>query len=181
MKTNPQIDALERQLKSLRIEFEKFFNGALDLPPSELQYKVDRGIRALRGSVKGSIDQFRLSGIEAQFNSYNEMFNRRVRDIEEGRARLRQSGDARPRYDPSTGVLVGETLDDGAVAALYQGLYTDSAASKKVDLDNFRSYLNRQASMIRDKTGCREVQFRLASEGGKMKLKAKPIRPPKND
>jgi hypothetical protein len=28
---------------------------------------------------------------------------------------------------------------------------------------------------LREKTGCREVQFRLATEDGKVKLKARPV------
>ena len=45
-----------------------------------------------------------------------------------------------------------------------------------MDLDRFGAYLERQAEAIRSKTGCREIQFRVAVEDGKMKLKAKPIR-----
>jgi hypothetical protein len=30
-------------------------------------------------------------------------------------------------------------------------------------------------SAIREKTGCSEVQFRLAAEDGKIKLKARPV------
>ena len=39
-----------------------------------------------------------------------------------------------------------------------------------------QSYLNKQAAQIRDKTGCSEVSFRVASEKGKLKLKAKPVK-----
>ena len=47
-----------------------------------------------------------------------------------------------------------------------------------MDLGRFRAYLDRQAEVIRKKTGCAEIQFRIAVEEGKMKLKAKPLRRP---
>ena len=44
--------------------------------------------------------------------------------------------------------------------------------------DYFRAYIDRQAEAIRKKTGCAEIQFRIAVEEGKMKLKARPLRRP---
>ena len=39
----------------------------------------------------------------------------------------------------------------------------------------FRGYLAQQIESIRLKTGCDAVQFRIATEDGKLKLKAKPV------
>lgn len=176
MKTNAEIDTLERSLNHLRVEFERYFNGALDLPPADLQYQLQVALRDVRGRVRGSIDNFRLNTLEAKFNSYNEMFNRRVRDIEEGRSQRPRSGEAPPRFNLAEGILVSGRIENGAAAALYQGLYTESSAANKVDLDRFRHYLNEQAQKLRQQTGCAQVQFRLANENGKVKLKAKAIR-----
>lgn len=176
MRTNPELDALALQLKELRIEFEKYFNGANDLPPAPLQSEIDRRIRTLRGRVRTAIDRFRLSSLEAQNNSYSEMFQRRLRAIEEGRApRPTKPTLAQPRFDSRAGVVVSGKVGDRAAAALYSGLYTESG-SKKVDPDTFRAYLDRQLDLICSKTGCSEVRFRVVSENGKTKLKAKPVR-----
>ena len=176
MKSNPEIDALDQNISKLRVEYERYFNGALDLPPTEVQEQLARQIRDTRSRMKGSVDQFRMNSVEARFNSFCEMFNRRVRNLEEGRSKVKRSKlNNRPRHDTDSGILVSDRIDDAAAAALYQGLYTGSAKSNKVDLDKFRGYLNQQASKLRQKTGCTQVQFRLANEGGKLKLKAKPV------
>lgn len=176
MRTNTDLDVLERGIRKLRIEYERYFNGALDLPPAELKNHVERQIRDLRGNLASAVDRFRFNSLEASYNSYLEMFNRRLRDFEEGRVKVRRNRDAAPRFDPLDGVTVGDSVDSGAAAALYQGLYAgDSAKSRRVDLDSFRDYLAKQATLIRQKTGCQQVQFRLANEDGKMKLKAKPL------
>ncbi len=66
---------------------------------------------------------------------------------------------------------------DGAVEALYKGLYLRRGATRtSMDLERFRSHLEKQAGVIRAKTGCQEIQFRIAEENGKMKIKAKPIK-----
>jgi len=68
------------------------------------------------------------------------------------------------------------------VAALYEqvtaaGAPGGGAEGPRFDLASFGSYLQRQSAAIRAKTGCAEVQFRLAAEDGKLKLKARPLAP----
>jgi hypothetical protein len=174
------LDHLGRDLQQLRVDFERFFNGSLLSPPDELRGRVQTQLRNLRGAnMTTAVDSFRLGDLEARFNSYNELFNRRLRDLEEGRqpgARHAPPPVAR-RYDPTQGILFGERIDPEAAEALYQALAAAPGDSPRFDLDSFQTYLARQVAAIRDKTGCSEVQFRLASEDGKVKLKARPVAP----
>src|SRR4051812_33085646 len=121
------LDQLGREIQTLRVDFERFFNGALPWPPEELRGRVQAQIRTLRGMTQlaTAVDNFRLNDLEARFNSYNELFNRRVRDVEEGRlAAARAAVPAAPvrRYDPAQGIVFGERVDPEAAEALYQGL-----------------------------------------------------------
>lgn len=174
------LDHLNRDLQQLRIDFERFFNGSLFSPPDELRGHVQTQLRNLRGAnMTTAVDNFRLGDLEARFNSYNELFNRRLRDLEEGR---QPGGRHAPppvvrRFDPAQGILFGERIDPEAAEALYQALAAAPGDSPRFDLDSFQTYLARQVAAIRDKTGCSEVQFRLASEDGKVKLKARPVAP----
>jgi hypothetical protein len=175
------IDRLAADLQRLRIDFERFFSGALLMPPEDLRHRVQTQLRAVRNSNAGTaVDRFRLADIEARFNSYNELFNRRLRDREEGRQRLSHQGPAPSavRYDPTAGIVIARHPDPDAVSALYQALSSagqEGAGGPRFDLATFGSYLQRQAAAIRDKTGCEDVQFRLAAEDGKLKLKARPL------
>jgi hypothetical protein len=171
------IDQLGREIQQFRVDCERFFNGALPIPPEELRNRVQAQLRQLRNvSITTAVDNFRLGDIEARFNSYNELFNRRLRDREEGRhPQAHQAPPPTRRYDPEKGILVGDRVDPEAAEALYQGLASGSGDSPRFDLDSFQSYLVKQAAAIRAKTGCTEVQFRLAVEDGKKKLKARPV------
>jgi hypothetical protein len=171
------LDQLSNDIQKLRVDFERFFNGALPFPPDDLRGKVQAQIRHLRTlSLQSAVDNFRLGDLEARFTSYNELFNRRVRDQEEGRhaaARPAPPPEAK-RYDPEKGIVFGESVEPEAAEALYQGLAT-SGDAPRFDLDSFQTYLTRQVAAIREKTGCSQVQFRLAAEDGKLKLKARPV------
>lgn len=172
------IDLLGREIQQLRVDFERFFNGALPFPPEELRNRIQTQLRILRNSsLTTAVDNFRLGDIEARFNSYNELFNRRLRDREEGRSpqAVHQAPPAARRYDPEKGILVSDRVDPEAAEALYHGLASGPGDSPKFDLDSFQTYLVKQAAAIRSKTGCSEVQFRLAVEDGKTKLKARPV------
>jgi hypothetical protein len=172
-------DQLGRDIQQLRVDFERFFNGALPFPPDELRGRVQAQIRQLRGmsNLATAVDGFRLGDMEARFNSYNELFNRRVRDAEEGRhpAARPAPPPAPRRYDPERGIVFGDRIDPQAAEALYQGLAASPGDAPRFDLDSFQTYLARQVTAIREKTGCTEVQFRLAAEDGKIKLKARPV------
>jgi hypothetical protein len=176
MNTSQRIDRLEGLIRELRIEHEKFLNGAVEVPPEQLRAAIHRELRSLRNAnLKGVEHNFRLSNLEAKYNSYSELFGRRVREQEEGRGMMGQR-DAGPRHDPSRGVVVGDGVGQDAVEALYQGLQSSGGSRPKFDLDSFRSYLDRQLHAIRQKTGCDRVVFRVAEDQGKMKLKARPVR-----
>jgi hypothetical protein len=170
------LDQLGRDIRKLQIDFERFFNGGLPFPPDELRARIQAQIRNLRTlTLTSSVDNFRLGDLEARFNSYNELFNRRVRDREEGRHQAaRPQVREAPRFDPAAGIVFGAQMEPAAVAALYEGLAA-RGEGPKFDLDSFQTYLARQVSALREKTGCSEVQFRLAEEDGKLKLKARPV------
>jgi hypothetical protein len=172
------LDQLARDIRQLQIDFERFFNGGLPLPPEEQRTRVQTQLRNLRNiSMTSAVDSFRLNDLEARFNSYNELFNRRIRDVEEGRRGPHKvfAFVERQRFDPRGGIVFGSDIDPEAAEALYHGLSAGAGDGPRFDLDSFQTYLRRQTAAIREKTGCTEVQFRVAEEEGKLKLKARPV------
>ncbi|MDY7093344.1 MAG: hypothetical protein SX243_10280 [Acidobacteriota bacterium] len=166
----------ERDLKRLRVEFEKFFNGALAVPPEDQQQRLANELRRMRTTPQmTSAESFRLNGLEARFNSYCELFGRRQRDLEEGRTAAAKRAAMAQRADPEAGMTVRENLSSEVVEALFEGLCR-GAEPPRFDLDTFGRYLGKQLDQIREKSGNQAVQFRVERDGTKMKLKAKPIR-----
>ena len=179
MKIQASIERLDRDIRQLKIEFERCFNGSLRIPPEEFRQAVRQQIQALRAThMPALVDRFRLSTLEARFNTLNELFNRRLRDREEGLTpALGRPAPGTPRhYDPYKGIVVGSSPPQEAIQALYRELYDDETPSATANFAKFHTYLLSQMETIRERSGCEEVSFRIATEGGGLKLKAKPIR-----
>lgn len=170
-----ELDEISRGIDSLRVEYEKFFNGALQVPPVPAHDRLRASLRRLRDQPQMSYaERFRFTNLEARFNTYEELFNRRVRSREEGRGPVRAPEPTAAAPDISDGIVMGDRVDDTAVKALHARLL-EGKGGARLDLDAFRTYLDRQTTAIRGKTGCALVRFRLVEEEGQTKLKAKPI------
>jgi len=169
---------LEKLVEQFRVEVERFFNGALPVPPEELRTAIQRTLQELRSAApRGAAEQFRLGGLEARFNVLSELYGRRLRAREEGRAPKPPARGAQSEavsYDARAGIVLSADEDRDAVEALWAGLAT-AGAGGRFELDAFRGYIARQVHDIRVKTGSEAVLFRVVQEEGKLKLKAKPI------
>jgi hypothetical protein len=175
-----ELDALAAGIQQLRIAYQRYFAGDLPLPPEEQRRQIDDQMRRLRSlNMRRPVDRFRFGSLEAQLSSYGEMYQRRLRAVEEGRGGPRRTPAPAPaipvRLDVAAGVVVDSRPSHEAVTALFEGLRSRNPATS-MDLDTFGSYLSRQVAEIQNKTGCSTVQFRLVEEEGKVKLKAKPIK-----
>lgn len=168
-----ELDQLSRSIETFRVRGQRFLAGDLHVPPVELREEIRLHLRRLRSRAKGAAETFRLSSLEARFNSQHELFERRILQQETG-VNARPSREVEKPPDPHDGVVIGVATKGAAVEALYRGLYEGPRPA--IDLERFQAHLRRNVEIIRAKTGCREVLFRIATEDGKTKLKAKPLR-----
>jgi hypothetical protein len=171
-----ELDRLEQDLNSLRVDFERFFNGDLEVPPEQSREAIRTQLTMLQAANKSPVEAFRLSAIEARFHSLSELWNRRVRNLElQHTAPRRTTRPGTTVPDVFSGIVLGQQFDAARVAPLHRGLYRDHPEGA-MDLDTFTTYLTRQHELIRERTGCDRVSFRIVEEDGKKKLKAKPVR-----
>jgi len=176
-----KLDRIGALIERFRIDTERFLNGVHDVDAEGLKTRIEARLRDLRAApAKSPVEAFRLSGLEARFSALAERFSRRLRNQEEGRAPGRTAEIAVRGHDPEAGIVLGRSADPNAVEALFAGLAERGAASK-LDLESFRGYLIQQIDQIHRKTGADRVQFRLSHEGGKVKLKARPIDSSRSD
>lgn len=176
MSFDQTVQRLEREIRQLEVIYQRFFNGDVEVPPEPERQRIEKQLQRLRHSGVSSVEEdFRLSALEGKFNSLSELFGRRLRAVEEGRTTRRGVVTPGRRLDPEAGIVCRGEVDEDTAEALYGRLARDGD-QPRFDLDSFRTYLGRQLEAIRNKTGADGVQFRIAAEGGKAKLKARPVR-----
>jgi len=83
---NEDLDILEGMIRQLQIEWDKFFCGVEKKPPNDLRTKVETLIRRYAfQEMRNNSERFRYQSLSTRYSTFNEMWNKRLRAIEEGR------------------------------------------------------------------------------------------------
>src|SRR5262245_17134474 len=76
---------IEEGIRKLQVEWEKFFGGVERRPPNILKARVENLIRRNAGAELRSTERFRYQTLTARYNTFNELWGKRLRALEEGR------------------------------------------------------------------------------------------------
>ena len=196
MATEDDLDQLEHMFRQLQIEWEKFFGGVEKKAPNELRARVEAIVkRYAYTEIRNNTERFRYQALASRYNTFNELWNKRVRAIEEGRP-LGLHGRAAATAAPAAGRTAASAppaapsgggefrvrsaaQDESAVRALYEKfLQARQQAGEKgtVKFDNFQKLIGQQASRIMADKGAQAVDFRLETKEGKVSLKVKVVK-----
>lgn len=189
------IEQLDRGIKQLRIEYERYFAGTIDRTPTLVQYQVEAIIRYYRNNPpKGFSHRFQMNTLISRFNMLRELWGRNLRMREMGltRPHLRLTARAanKPAPTPPGGNGVPRNGNDSAAdapadALPVEALYREFAdlhlrhrgAPTQVTLEVFADRVRRCAEDVRQKSGCTAVDFRLTVDDNRnIRLKARPLR-----
>ena len=190
------LEALEKAIRQLQIEWEKFFGGVERKPPVDLRTRVENMLRKYDfGDIRNNTERFRFMNLTARYNTFNELWNKRLRAIEDGRpiglhgrAALVAMAAApmipvREAPDPpvrSGEIRVGSPENDTvAVQALFARFVEarqEVGEKGNVKFESFQKLIAQQATRILAEKGASAVDFRLETKDGKVSLKAKPVR-----
>jgi hypothetical protein len=192
---------IERSIRELQIEWEKFFSGVEKRPPSDAKARLEAVIRRHASTdIRNNAVRFRYQSLSARYNTFAELWAKRLRALEEGRPvsprgvrlppaaasdalpALMDTGEARPRpaSRPSGEYRVrNPSQEQGMVRSLFEQFLEErrkTGESASVRFDNFEKLIAQQASRILQDKGARAVDFRLETKDGKVSLKAKPVK-----
>lgn len=189
----------------LQKDWERFFAGQERKAPFEAKQRLDRLIRRYVGiEIRNNIERFRFQSLTARYNTLADMWNRRLRAIEEGRpmssTQIKQARElaqesavaavpplaaarrAAPLAAPpaARSEIRLSTLrdDDEGVKNLYDQFRLARAAvgESEVRFESFRKLISQQRARLLDEKDAVAVDFRVALQDGKVALKAKPVR-----
>jgi hypothetical protein len=191
--TSDDLDILENAIRQIQIDWEKFFGGVEKKPPNDLKARVEALIRKYAyAEIRNNAERFRYQTLTARYNTFNELWSKRLRAREEGRpvglhGVYERQAPPPPTFapPPSARAASGEVrvkdpaADLGAVRALFDRFLEARKAAGEpgaVKFESFQKVISQQASRILNEKGAQAVDFRLETKDGKVSLKAKPVR-----
>ena len=185
-------DRIDVMLRQLQVKWDMFLNGAEKKPPSELQTQVETLIKRLNNSeIRNNGDRFRFQGLSARYTTFNELWQKRLRAREEGRAfgrhgiKAEQTAAVRPALNlafkpdaPQEFRVADVARDTAAVRALYEHYVEERkrVGEAAPAFDSFQALIGKQAQKIKAEKGAQAVDFRLETKDGKVSLKAKVVK-----
>ena len=200
---NEDLEFLEKAIRQLQIEWEKFFGGVEKKPPTDLKLKVEQTIRRYAGTeMRNNTERFRYQTLTARYNTFNELWGKRLRALEEGRPvgfhgsrapappppppppetrPAAAAAAARAARPPSGGEyrIENPAGDATQVRALYRQFVDERkkvGETAAVSYTNFEKLISQQATKILTEKGAAAVDFRIENKDGKVSLKAKPVK-----
>jgi len=194
---NDDLDILERSFRQLQIEWEKFFGGVEKKPPTDLRSRVEALIKKYAyAEIRNNGERFRYQTLSTRYATFNELWNKRMRAIEEGRPLgihgiYERKVAPPPVYAPpppaarAAGGGSGEVRvkdpggDTDAVRSLFDRFLEARKAAGEaapVKFESFQKIISQQAARILSEKGAQAVDFRLETKDGKVSLKAKPVK-----
>ena len=196
MSLTEDLDQLATSIRQLQARWDMYFSGVEKRPPHEAHARVEKVIREYdRSVIRNNADRFRLQGLVSRFNTLNELWQKRLRAREEGRAfglhgrhaavapapPPRPEPEAPPRPGGSGGEFrVGDAERDGAaVRALYDRFVEErhrTGEGAAPAYESFRELIGKQTAKILGAKGARAVDFRLDTKDGRVALKAKVVK-----
>jgi hypothetical protein len=196
MALQEDLDRLDLAIRQLQVKWDLFFSGAEKKPPVDVQAQVELLIKRYANvEIRNNGERFRYQSLSARFTTFNELWQKRLRVREEGKAfgvhGLRADrlpppappeptrGESRPPARAGE-IRIGDAIQDTtAVRALYERLVDErrrTGEGKAPAFESFRDLIGKQTARIRAEKGASAVDFRLETKDGKVSLKARIVK-----
>jgi hypothetical protein len=198
MTNDEALTIFEESLRKLKIQYDLFFLGIRKLPPSEDRRRLENLVQDLgRSRMRENAARFRYNTLLARYNQFKELWNRQMREREEGpldfRRRAAAMADAEtPTPEPGdlevppstvTGrggesyVRVSGGSEAGAARILFDQITEaqEKLGKSGLSLQQVEKLVASQMEMMRSRHSVQDVGFRVEIVDGKVKLKAKPL------
>lgn len=199
--TEEDLVQLEKDVRQIKIEYEVYFGGGRKRPPTDLEWRIDQTIKRYseRGPRLTATQMFRLNGMIQKYVKFREVFRKRSKQREEGTV-PRHYGAAAREVEMIRRQRAEQTKKtEGIVARVAIGAHTDPAresmktrklyeafretkekageSTSKLSLEDFREFVARKSKELRGADGESSVEFVIATEEGRVKLKARVRQP----
>ncbi|HTS03578.1 MAG TPA: MXAN_5187 C-terminal domain-containing protein [Thermoanaerobaculia bacterium] len=188
-----ELDLLEKSLKSLKVDYERFFAGGLKTPPVPARKKVEEILKRVgNAELDRAAEQFRLQALQGRYTAMSELWDKRLSAREEGRRlfHVPRTAPAPPPPPPHRPRSVSDGEGSTSVKAIGRGdmrsLFERFCAARatvgedvsKLRYERFEDLVKKQAAEIRRSTGATRLAFEVQTRDGKVRLVGRPLPAP---
>lgn len=169
------LDSIAEEMRELEILYERYFSGEEKREPLKKRQQLQARLRQFinRRITKTDL-RFRYEGLAARYHTYSGYWDRILRLMDEGRYERHLGGNrAKP---PSLGDQTKNTRDpdEDAYQQMLRAHQECRLGRPAPSRQQFDAYLHRQRSALAEKFKGQEIEFRVVTENGKPKVKARP-------
>ena len=182
-----EIAVLERGLKALHVEYERFYIGEVKVPPVDTRRRIEDLLKRMAGAnVERAAERFRLQNVQSRFQSMTELWEKRLLAREEGRPGLGRpprwspAAPAGTRSDAEASMSVTRRERKSLMPLFERFCEARRALGEDVSrlrYDRFEELLRRQAAEIRKATGAKRLVFEVQTVDGRVRLIGRPAHP----
>lgn len=191
------VKSLEDRINILKKDYDLFLAGILKLEPYKGREELGKWIhKHTAAEIVNSSLRFKYNSLIQKFNSFNNYWDRMVRLREEARVKIWEKNAAAhasqtatsaaataaaapPKPAPKQNGSVFQSLEDKDLEAKAKKVFDDFTAARAQtgegagpDFSRFKSTIEKQLQGLFDRAPGSEVEFKVAVENGKAKLKA---------
>ena len=179
------LDAMEEAIANLQVLYEKYFLGLDRKPPDRERRQVSEKMRLLKETlVKNTALKFRVQTMFAKLISFERMWDRTLREIEDGtyrrdlfKAKLHQT-DRSSEPQPATRSSASPQISDHMIRKLYDTYLVarqrTGESTAGLTYDSLAARLRAQVPQLMAQHKARNIEFKVVIKGGKAVLKAIP-------
>jgi hypothetical protein len=180
-----ELTELDEAIVNLQVLYEKYFLGIDRRPPDQERKRVSQKTREMRNTnIRNTALKFKINTLFAKLLSFERMWDRTLREIEDGtykrdvfKAKMRdkdrdEGGPAKAARAPAP------TISDANLRRLYD---TYLVAKKRcgestagISFDSIASRIRAQVPELMQKHKAKNIEFKVVIKGGKAILKAVP-------
>jgi hypothetical protein len=193
-----ELNALDENVRRLKIEYDVYFGGGSKKPPSDTEWRVQRLIRKYSDTSKLNFAQrFKYNTILQRYAIFSDLWRQKMKIKEEGYRRpqdavlgiqgLRHEQEvaaaaaleaaSAPQQKPFRVQCSDVETDAAAVRSLFEAMMeAKKKAGQTVDpnsFDSFKAFVKKKTDQIRSEYGCPGVEYSVEMQAGQVRLKAK--------
>ncbi len=181
-----EIDELDEALTNLQVLYEKYFLGIDRRPPEQERKRVSSKLREMRTAmIRNTALKFRVNTLFAKLISFERMWDRTLREIEEGtykrdvfKAKLHGKRGDKPAAPAKGAPPEAPQISEDNMRRLYDTyLVARKRCGETTDGISFESVASRiraQVPQLMEKHKAKNIEFKVVIKGGKAVLKAIP-------